>query len=324
MESLLEVKNLKVSYHSYEGEIQSVRGISFTVDFGETIAIVGDAGCGKSVAAKSILGLIQKPSGEIKQQSEIWFNGKNILSYTQQQWQALREKECGLISRELFLSLNPDLPVGRQLVERIMAQTRKPKRESCIEAQNLFKLVGVDFPAKRLKQYPRDFSGTMRQRLMIAFALICKPKLLIVDEAADVDTKQMNELLKNLQRERKMAVILITNHILSAFEMVSKILVMHAGKVVEAGDRENVFLHPRHPYTQMLISGKEEMPNRTGSMEEKPFQWIDLPKGCSFHNRCGRCIRICTLHEPPVFEFEDGHTASCWLYHPLAEEKDMR
>lgn len=164
----------------------------------------------------------------------------------------------------------------------------------------------------------------MRQRLMIAFALICKPKLLIVDEAADVDTKQMNELLKNLQRERKMAVILITNHILSAFEMASKILVMHAGKVVEAGDRENVFLHPRHPYTQMLISGKEEMPNRTGSMEEKPFQWIDLPKGCSFHNRCGRCIRICTLHEPPVFEFEDGHTASCWLYHPLAEEKDMR
>ena len=159
---------------------------------------------------------------------------------------------------------------------------------------------------------------------MIAFALICKPKLLIVDEAADVDTKQMNELLKNLQRERKMAVILITNHILSAFEMASKILVMHAGKVVEAGDRENVFLHPRHPYTQMLISGKEEMPNRTGSMEEKPFQWIDLPKGCSFHNRCGRCIRICTLHEPPVFEFEDGHTASCWLYHPLAEEKDMR
>lgn len=164
----------------------------------------------------------------------------------------------------------------------------------------------------------------MRQRLMIAFALICKPKLLIVDEAADVDTKQMNELLKNLQRERKMAVILITNHILSAFEMASKILVMHAGKVVEAGDRENVFLHPRHPYTQMLISGKEEMPNRTGSVEEKPFQWIDLPKGCSFHNRCGRCIRICTLHEPPVFEFEDGHTASCWLYHPLAEEKDMR
>ena len=134
----------------------------------------------------------------------------------------------------------------------------------------------------------------------------------------------MNELLKNLQRERKMAVILITNHILSAFEMASKILVMHAGKVVEAGDRENVFLHPRHPYTQMLISGKEEMPNRTGSMEEKPFQWIDLPKGCSFHNRCGRCIWICTLHEPPVFEFEDGHTASCWLYHPLAEEKDMR
>ena len=159
---------------------------------------------------------------------------------------------------------------------------------------------------------------------MIAFALICKPKLLIVDEAADVDTKQMNELLKNLQRERKMAVVLITNHILSAFEMASKILVMHAGKVVEAGDRENVFLHPRHPYTQMLISGKEEMPNRTGSMEEKPFQWIDLPKGCSFHNRCGRCIRICTLHEPPVFEFADGHTASCWLYHPLAEEKDMR
>ena len=182
MEKLLEVKNLRVSFHSYAGEVQSVRGVSFDVEAGQAVAVVGESGCGKSVTAKTIMGLIQTPPGEIKEGSEILFEGENILAYSEKEWSNYRGASCSIVFQDALAALNPTLTVGRQIAEKVMLHTKVSKTDAYKEAERLLSLVGIPNPEKRVKQYPHEFSGGMRQRVMIAIALACQPKLLIADE----------------------------------------------------------------------------------------------------------------------------------------------
>lgn len=329
MSNLLEINNLRVSYHSYAGEVQSVRGVSFTVAEGEAVAVVGESGCGKSVTAKSIMGLIQTPPGEIKPGSQILFEGRNLLEQTPQQWEAYRGRDCAIVFQDALAALNPTLTVGRQIAEKILVHTSCTKKQAYEEAQRLLGLVGIPNPAKRLKQYPHEFSGGMRQRAMIAIALACAPKLLIADEpttALDVTIQaDIIDLLKQLQQELGMAVILITHDLGIVADIAKKIVVMYAGKVVETGSHYDIFYSPKHPYTQALLRAVPrldvEEDQELESIEGAPPNMIDPPKGCAFHTRCRHCMKICQQQEPPLFQFEDGHTAQCWLYHPLAQSQ---
>ena len=294
MSHLLEVKDLKVSYHSYAGEVQSVRGVNFAVDTGESVAIVGESGCGKSVTAKTIMGLIQTPPGEIKKESQILFEGKNLLEMSEKEWEAYRGSDCAIVFQDALAALNPTLTIGRQITEKILIHSDMNKEAAMKEAERLLTLVGIPNPAKRLKQYPHEFSGGMRQRAMIAIALACQPKLLIADEpttALDVTIQaDIIDLLKDLQKEFKMAVIMITHDLGIVADIAKKIVVMYAGKVVETGSNYDVFYNPKHPYTQALLRAVPRLD-----------------------------VKICQKMEPPKYEFEDGHTAQCWLYHELAQ-----
>ena len=328
MNHLLEVKNLKVSYHSYAGEVQSVRGVNFTVDTGESVAIVGESGCGKSVTAKTIMGLIQTPPGEIKKDSQILFEGRNLLEMSEKEWEAYRGSDCAIVFQDALAALNPTLTIGRQIAEKIMIHTDMNKEAAWKEAERLLTLVGIPNPAKRLKQYPHEFSGGMRQRAMIAIALACQPRLLIADEpttALDVTIQaDIIDLLKNLQKEFKMAVILITHDLGIVADIATRIVVMYAGKVVETGSNYNVFYNPKHPYTQALLRAVPrldvEEDQELESIEGTPPNMIAPPEGCAFCTRCRHCMKICQKMEPPTYEFEDGHTTQCWLYNELAQK----
>ena len=326
MNHLLEVKNLKVSYHSYSGEVQSVRGVNFTVDTGESVAIVGESGCGKSVTAKTIMGLIQTPPGEIKKESQIFFEGKNLLEMSDKEWEDYRGSDCAIVFQDALAALNPTLTIGRQIAEKILVHSDMSKEEAYKEAERLLGLVGIPNPSKRLKQYPHEFSGCMRQRAMIAIALACQPKLLIADEpttALDVTIQaDIIDLLKDLQKEFQMAVILITHDLGIVADIAKKIVVMYAGKVVETGSHYDIFYNPKHPYTQALLRAvprlEVEEDQELESIEGTPPNMIAPPVGCAFSTRCKHCMQICQKMEPPLYEFEDGHTAQCWLYHELA------
>lgn len=328
MRHLLEVKDLKVSYHSYAGEVQSVRGVNFTVDTGESVAIVGESGCGKSVTAKTIMGLIQTPPGEIKKGSQILFEGKNLLEMDERAWQAYRGSDCAIVFQDALAALNPTLTIGHQIVEKILIHTDMNREAAMKEAERLLTLVGIPNPARRLKQYPHEFSGGMRQRAMIAIALACQPKLLIADEpttALDVTIQaDIIDLLKNLQKEFKMAVIMITHDLGIVADIAKKIVVMYAGKVVETGSNYDVFYNPKHPYTQALLRAVPrldvEEDQELESIEGTPPNMIAPPAGCAFCTRCEHCMKICQTMEPPKYEFEDGHTAQCWLYHEYAQK----
>lgn len=328
MRHLLEVKDLKVSYHSYAGEVQSVRGVNFTVDTGESVAIVGESGCGKSVTAKTIMGLIQTPPGEIKKGSQILFEGKNLLEMDERAWQAYRGSDCAIVFQDALAALNPTLTIGHQIVEKILIHTDMNREAAMKEAERLLTLVGIPNPARRLKQYPHEFSGGMRQRAMIAIALACQPKLLIADEpttALDVTIQaDIIDLLKNLQKEFKMAVIMITHDLGIVADIAKKIVVMYAGKVVETGSNYDVFYNPKHPYTQALLRAVPrldvEEDQELESIEGTPPNMIAPPAGCAFCTRCKHCMKICQKMEPPTYEFEAGHTAQCWLYHEYAQK----
>ena len=327
MEKLLEVKNLRVSFHSYAGEVQSVRGVSFDVEAGQAVAVVGESGCGKSVTAKTIMGLIQTPPGEIKEGSEILFEGENILAYSEKEWSNYRGASCSIVFQDALAALDPTLTVGRQIAEKVMLHTKVSKTDAYKEAERLLSLVGIPNPEKRVKQYPHEFSGGMRQRVMIAIALACQPKLLIADEpttALDVTIQaDIIDLLKDLQKQLNMAVILITHDLGIVADVAKKIVVMYSGKVVETGSNTDIFYRAKHPYTQALLRAVPRLDadenQELESIEGTPPNLIAPPAGCPFSTRCKECMKICQTHEPPEFEFEDGHTCKCWLYHELCQ-----
>ncbi|MDR0555287.1 MAG: ABC transporter ATP-binding protein [Treponema sp.] len=323
---LLRVKDLAVSYHTHAGEVQSVRGVSFDAALGETLAIVGESGCGKSVTARAIMGLIQTPPGEIKPGGEILYEGTNIFSYTGPQWRAYRGGQVSIIFQDALTALNPTMKIGRQIAESFVTHKNVSWRQGFKEAVKLLDAVGIPAPERRARQYPHEFSGGMRQRAMIAIALACAPKLLIADEpttALDVTIQaQIMDLIGEMRKKSGMALILITHDLGLVAGAADKALIMYGGKILERGNCRDLFSEPRHPYTQALINAAPKLSGgkdkRLFSIPGAPPDLLDPPAGCPFCMRCEYGMPVCAKAEPPETDFGNGRRARCWLHHENA------
>lgn len=331
MKKILNIGHLSVSYHTYAGEVQAVRDVSFEVEQGETLAIVGESGCGKSVTAKTIMGLIQTPPGEIKRESELLVDGKDILHQSEKEWEAYRGATCSMIFQDALTSLNPTMNVGNQIIENILNHYNISKEEARKEALQMLELVGIPDTEISLKKYPHELSGGMRQRVMIAIALAGKPQILIADEpttALDVTVQaQIIDLMKEIQKKLGTTIILITHDLGVVANIADHIVVMYSGKVMEKGTSDEIFYGHKHPYTWSLLKAAPnlELGNKQTllSIEGTPPDLINPPKGCPFAARCKYCMNVCVDEVPEEYEFEDGHKVSCWLYHPESGYADI-
>ena len=328
---ILDVRNLRVSYHTYAGEVQSVRDISFQVNEGETVAIVGESGCGKSVTAKTIMGLVAEPPGEIKSESQVLYLGENILEQSEEEWEKYRGAKCSMIFQDALTSLNPTMNIGRQIEENITNHYKVTKKEARAKAVEMLELVKIPDPAMCLKKYPHELSGGMRQRIMIAIALSGNPKILIADEpttALDVTIQaQIIGLLKDIQAKLGTTIILITHDLGVVASIADKIIVMYSGKIVEKGECNEIFSSHRHPYTWALLNAAPSLEIKNNrkliSIEGTPPDLINPPKGCPFASRCKYCMNICVEAAPPEYDYGAGHKVSCWLYHPESGYQDI-
>lgn len=327
MEKILEVKDLHVSFQTYAGEVKAVRGVNFDIKEGETIGIVGESGCGKSVTAKSIMKLLPNNSVKYKQGS-IEFNGKNLLGNSEKDMQRIRGKQISMIFQDPMTSLNPTSKVGNQIIEAILKHNKINRKEAFDKALIMLELVGIPQPSKRIHQYPHEYSGGMRQRAMIAMALACNPRLLIADEpttALDVTIQaQILELMKDIQEKTGTSIILITHDLGVVAEICERVVVMYAGQVVETAMVRDLYKKPQHPYTEGLLKSVPKL-----NMDRKqplapiigtPPDLIDPPKGCPFFARCEYAMGICKNNNPGLEEVNPGHFAACWLHHPMAKK----
>ena len=319
-EKILEVKNLEVSFKTYAGISHAVRGIDFNLHKGETLAIVGESGCGKTVSSKAIMRLLPESNTLINENSEVLFHGEDLLKKSENEMVSIRGSKISMIFQDPMTSLNPTMKIGDQIAESILIHRQISKEEAYKEALEMLQLVKIPNAEKRMKQYPFEFSGGMRQRAMIAIALACKPEILIADEpttALDVTIQaQIMELIGELQKELDMAMILVTHDLGVVASVADKIQVMYAGKIVEIGTAEEIFYDPRHPYTWGLLQslpilsrGKEWLPTLPGM----PPTLIHPPKGDAFAERNAYAMRIDYEKEPPMFQVTDTHYAATWL-----------
>lgn len=326
MERILDVKNLRVSYHTYAGEVQAVRSVDFHLDKGETLAIVGESGCGKTVIAKSIMRLIQIPPGEIKIGSEIIFYGNDVMKMSKKELRRLRGGDISMIFQETMTSLNPTMKIGEQISESLIIHRGMSKSEALKEAIKMLNMVNIPNADKRANQYPHEFSGGMRQRVMIAIALACNPKILIADEpttALDVTIQaQIIDLIKELQEQLGTAVIIITHDLGVVANIAKKVQVMYSGKIIERGLTEELFYNAQHPYTWALLKSVPRFDaghkGELYSIQGTPPDLIRIPKGCSFASRCSYCMSICLEQMPEKTKLSETHEVLCWLKHPLA------
>ena len=315
---LLSVRDLKTSFFTHVGEVKAVRGISFDVNEGEVLGIVGESGSGKSVTSLSIMGLLQYPGRVVD--GEILLNGEDILTYSKDQMRKVRGKEIAMIFQDPMTSLNPVYTIGNQVMEMILEHEKMTKREARARAIEMLKLVGIPAAEKRIDSYPHEFSGGMRQRVMIALALSCNPKLLIADEpttALDVTIQaQILNLIKKLNRQFGMTTMLITHDLGVVATVCDKVAVMYGGLIMEYGTADEIFYHPRHPYTMGLlgsiphVDGGEK--RRLIPIDGTPPDLINPPKGCPFSTRCKYCMNLCTREQPQYFA-EDKHRTMCWM-----------
>lgn len=319
VEPLLQVKNLATHFFTEEGVVKSVQDVSFEVNPGEVLGVVGESGCGKSVTSMSILRLVQQPQGRIVN-GEILFKGKNILKITEEEMRKIRGNKISLISQDPMTSLNPVLTIGEQIMEAIILHQGLNKKDAKLKAIEMLKLVGIPSPEQRVDQYPHEFSGGMRQRAIIAMALSCEPELLIADEpttALDVTIQaQILDLMRDIKTKRNAAIILITHDLGVVAEMCDKVAVMYAGKVVEYTDVYTIFKKPQHPYTIGLLNSipkLEEEKERLEPIDGQPPNLVNLPKGCSFAPRCKEAQSICTSKEPELYTLKEGHQVRCLL-----------
>lgn len=320
--NVLNIKDLYVSFDTYAGEVQAVRGVSYHVDEGEVLGVVGESGCGKSVTAQTIMKLNPMPPAKIKS-GEINLDGIDIIATSEDKMQEIRGKEVSMIFQDPMTCLNPTMKVGRQITEAIKHHQKLSKEEAEKRSIEMLKLVQIPNPEERAQQYPHEFSGGMRQRAMIAMALSCNPKLLIADEpttALDVTIQaQIIDLLGDIRKKTGTAIILITHDLGVVASLVDRVAVMYAGKIVETAKVNDIFKNAAHPYTKALLSS---LPSHDTSKEDKltsipgtPPDLIKPPVGCGFASRCEKCMKICKAKQPPVFDLGDGHSASCWLLH---------
>ncbi len=318
-EKLLEIKDERLSFFTPAGEVKALNGVSFSMEEGEVLGIVGESGSGKSVTAYSIMGLTAYPGKLVG--GTVRFNGHEIEKMTEKEFRKIRGNEVSIIFQDPMTSLNPVYTIGNQIVEVILLHTNKTKKEAYERAKELLELVGINEPAKRLKQYPHELSGGMRQRVMIAIALACEPKLLIADEpttALDVTIQaQILELMQELRKKLGMSIIMITHDLGVVASMCEKIAVMYAGHIVEYGTADEIFYNPSHEYTKGLIKSipklNTEKIERLVPIEGQPVDLLNPPAGCPFAPRCSECMKICLNKMPPKTELSDTHYSYCWL-----------
>lgn len=323
-DNILEIKNLHVSFNTYNGKVQAVRGVNIALKKGETLAIVGESGSGKSVTVRSVMQLLANNTNY--DQGEIFFEGEDLLLKSDKEMQAIRGQKIAMIFQDPMTSLNPVMKIGDQIAESIRLHQKKSRKEAYKLASELLELVGIENPAQRMKQYPFQFSGGQRQRIVIAIALACEPKILIADEpstALDVTIQaQILELFKKIQKELEMSIIFITHDLGVVANVADRVAVMYAGKIVEIGQLVDVFYNPRHPYTWGLISS---MPTTSTSgqlntIPGSPPDLLDPPIGDAFAIRSDYAMAIDFESEPPLFRISDTHYAATWLEHPQAPE----
>ncbi|MCC0636066.1 MULTISPECIES: ABC transporter ATP-binding protein [unclassified Clostridioides] len=323
MEHLLEVNNLSVSFKIEEGEVQAVRDVSFTLKRGETLAIVGESGCGKSVLCKSLIKILPY-NGYIKS-GEVLFKSKDLVKKSEKEMEDIRGRDISMIFQDPMTSLNPTISIGKQITEAIVIHQGISKSEAKKRAIELIELVGIDNPEKRFKQFPHHFSGGMRQRIVIAIALACNPEVLIADEpttALDVTIQaQIIDLIKELQNKIGLSIIFITHDLGVVATMADRIAVMYAGKIVEIGTVEDIFYDPRHPYTWGLLGSLPTLDSQEDylyNIPGMPPNLLNPPKGDAFAVRNKNALRIDYEKEPPMFKINDTHSAATWLLHPDA------
>ena len=315
---LLAVDDLVTTFSTEEGLVTPVDGVSFTVEQGETVGVVGESGCGKSVTSLSILRLVPSPPGRIAQ-GRILFEGQDLLTLSEREMRALRGRDIAMIFQEPMTSLNPVFTCGDQILEALRRHQKVSATEARDQALELLHLVGIPLPEQRLGAYPHQLSGGMRQRIMIAMALCCHPRLLIADEpttALDVTIQaQILDLLRHLKKQLSMAVLLITHDLGVVAETAERVVVMYAGKVVEEAPVRTLFHAPRHPYTEGLLRSIPRLDERRESLpviEGMVPNLLDLPSGCRFHPRCPRAERRCREEAPALRSLGEGHRVACW------------
>ena len=326
--ALLEVRGLEVQFATYGGTVQAVRGVSFDVHAGKTLAIVGESGCGKSVTVQSLMGLIPMPPGRVTG-GTARFNGHDLLESPVIDGEDVRGAQVGMIFQDPMTSLNPTMRVGDQIAETLQVHRGMSRRQARARAVELLAMTRINEPDKRARQYPFEFSGGMLQRAMIAMALACEPAILIADEpttALDVTIQaQILDLMRDLQRQNDMAIVLITHDLGVVARMADQVAVMYAGEILETGSADDVFYRSAHPYTlglrAAMPTNREDAEQTLTPIDGSPPDLFAPPPGCSYFARCPHAMQVCETAAPPRFPLRAGHTAACWLHHADCAER---
>lgn len=324
-DKLLEVNNLHVSFKTHGGEVHAVRGVAFDIKQGETLAIVGESGCGKSVTSLAVMGLLPKPNGKIIDGS-IRFKGTEMTTLTPKKMRRIQGVNVSMIFQDPMTALNPTLTIGSQLTEGIIHQKKVSRKEAHQKAIEMLHMVGLSNGEQRMKQYPYQFSGGMRQRIVIAMALICEPDLIIADEpttALDVTIQaQILELFDHIQEETGVSMIMITHDLGVVAKTADRVAVMYAGKIVEMGSKRDIFYRAKHPYTQALLNAivRVDIPADTlKPIEGAPPDLFAPPDGCAFCERCPFAMEVCQHVQPPTSMVDENHAVDCWLLDKRAD-----
>ena len=325
--AMLEVKDLHTSFFTPAGEVKAVNGVSFFLDQGKVLGIVGESGSGKSVTAYSIMQILEK-TGKIVSGS-VKFNGQELVGAGEKVMKTVRGNKISIIFQDPMTSLNPTYTIGHQLMEAIMLHTDRDKKQAWDRAVEMLRLVNVNDPEKRMKQYPFEFSGGMRQRVMIAMALACEPDILIADEpttALDVTIQaQILELMQKLQKEMGMAIIMITHDLGVVAQMCDEVIVMYAGSICEQGSADEIFYNPKHEYTKGLMRSIPTLDNdgeRLQPISGTPIDLLNMPTGCPFAPRCDAAMKICIRERCERMQINDAHQAACWMNVKEAMEQE--
>ena len=325
--AMLEVNDLHTSFFTPAGEVKAVNGVSFNLDHGKVLGIVGESGSGKSVTAYSIMQILEK-TGKIVSGS-VKFNGQELVGSGEKTMKNIRGNKISIIFQDPMTSLNPTYTIGKQLMEAIMLHTNRDRKQAWDRAVEMLRLVNVNEPEKRMKQYPFEFSGGMRQRVMIAMALACEPDVLIADEpttALDVTIQaQILELMQSLQKELGMAIIMITHDLGVVAQMCDEVIVMYAGSICEQGTADEIFYNPKHEYTKGLMRSIPTVDSDGGRLKPisgTPIDLLNMPKGCPFAPRCEAAMKICLRERCERMEINEDHAAACWMNVKAAMEQE--